>query len=147
MTAKSHWRPQALCSCRNGQSPHTLISVSHSLSWCRRSLGNCHIYKSEYLVNMHRTWWLCVSGPRGWQPNNNKGLFLRGLQKVIKKPWSCQAWSYCAASSTWMTQQVKDLTAKCSQTLPFDSLLLSTAAVPFLQSLLHSSTPSQENAG
>lgn len=129
VTAKSHHPPPRLyCSCRNGQSPHTLIFVSHSLSWCLRSLRNCHIYKSEYFVktlNMHSVWWFCVFGPRGWEPKNIKGLFLRCLQKVMKKQWSQQAWSYSADSSTWMTPQVKDLTAKYSQTLPFRAKSLS----------------------
>lgn len=105
-----------------GQSPHTLTFGRHSLSRCLRSLRNCHIYKSEYFVktlNMHSTWWLCVFGPRGWEPKNIKRLFLRCGKKVMKKQWSQQVWSCCADSSTWMTQEVKDLTAKYSQTLPF----------------------------
>lgn len=139
---------------KSAMSPHTsLMFVSHGLSRLLRYLRNCYISKSEYFVktfNLQNVWWLCVFWPVSWEPKNIKGLFLRCLQKVTKKmqPIVNRLELTLPTAASEQPDRLKNLSAKCAQTLPFraDFLLLWTVTVPFLQSLLHSSTSSPWNA-
>lgn len=131
--------PRLCCPYRNGQSPHTLIFVSHSPSSCLRPSGNCHIYRSEY------PWkhWTCraLCGFVFLDPEAENQNYQRTVPHVLPKGDEQKMKSTGLILLCWQ-QHLNDPRGQRSHCKVFtDSAFQSK--VPFLQSLLHSS---QENA-